>query len=111
MKVVFESPRGNAPQKLLANAQLIGALHPTLKITDVAVWQGECNGKGREDGVFVTMPGRQYTDKEGKKKTACFIKPVGEEWEGMNKLRDFILAEFDKWHHAEDEVAEENPFA
>jgi hypothetical protein len=114
VKVKLIQPKPNAPAKLLANVELIGFIPnaPNIKMVDLAIWEGN-----DDKGPWVAFPGRQYTDGAGKKKTARFIRTVGEEWDDMNKLTAFILAEYRKWDETrpepgDDEADEaENPFA
>lgn len=116
MKVKVIKPKAGAPAGLIANVELIGAMHPTIKIVDLAIWEGR-----DERGPWVAWPGRQFTDGTGKKKTARFVRAVGEEYEGLNKLNAYILSEVEKWRATAEAESEgdggdggdggENPFA
>lgn len=114
MKVKIIPPRDNAPDKLRCNVELSDFIKgaPLIKMVDIAIWDGD-------KGPWVAFPGRQYQGNDGKKKTARFIRPVGEEWDDMNKLCNFILAEYKAWAEVndtsddtvDDDGGEENPFA
>lgn len=115
MKIKLIAPRDGAPAKLLANAELRGFIPnaPNIKMVDLAIWEGD-------EGPWVAFPGRQYTDSAGKKKTARFIRPVGEEWDDLNRLTKFILSEYAKWAATReasdgepegDGEGDDNPFA
>jgi hypothetical protein len=113
VKVNIIAPRSGAPEKLLANAELVGFIPqaPNIKMVDIAIWDGD-------KGPWVAFPGRQYQGNDGKKKTARFVRPVGEEWSDLNKLQEFIIAEWRKWDAARAEAGpedegddDENPFA
>ena len=112
VKINFVTPRNGAPEALLANAELVGFIPqaPNVKMVDLAIWSSE-------KGPWVAFPGRQYQSNDGKKKTARFVRPVGDEWGDMNKLTAFILSEFEKWKDSAPaagdggEGEEENPFA
>ena len=95
MKVVLIPPKQNAPESLLANAELHGFITkaPNIKIVDIAIWNGD-------KGPWVAFPGRQYQSGDGKKKTARFVRPIGDDWTDLNRVQEFILAEWKKWQAA-----------
>lgn len=87
---------GRGPRNKLAEAELVfdhrdGILWDShagvldgLKLTGITIWNSE-------RGPFVSFPGRQYEDREGKKKNFDYVRSIERGFEKLDALKGYIL--------------------
>jgi hypothetical protein len=99
MQVLFDAPGKQAPRGKLAEVTLQfteseGPLLDGLELQGLEVWE-------RRDGsgVFLTLPGRQYTDRDNKKKTYDYLRATGgrEHFAKIENLKALILEQYQEW--------------
>lgn len=101
MMVLITAPRGKTPPAgkradvvlQFDQAAGDGALMRGLELHGLAVWE-------RKDGsgLFVTLPGREYTDNDNKKKTFDFLRYTeSSDAPVLENLKTLILEQYVAW--------------
>jgi hypothetical protein len=99
MMVLFSPPRAaNAPGGKLADVTLQfdegeGAFLRGLELHGLAVWE-------RKDGsgIFLSLPGREYAGRDGKKKTFDFLRYTRDgDRAQLDNLKALVLEQFNEW--------------